>query len=61
MLFHSTKPKLKIREFASFIGTLISTFAGNQFDPLNYRVMLQFKEKSLKYRKGNLDPNTKFS
>ena len=29
-----TKPKLTIREFASFIGTLTSSFPGNQFGPL---------------------------
>ena len=30
----STKSKLTIREFASFIGTLTSSFPGNQFGPL---------------------------
>ena len=42
------KPILTIREFASFIGTLTSSFPGNQFGPLYYRAMLKFKDKSLK-------------
>ena len=49
------KPKLTIREFASFIGTLISSFPGNQFGPLYYRAMLKLKDKSLKYNKGNFN------
>ena len=36
-----TKPKLTIRELASFIGTLTSSFPGNQFGPLYYRAMLK--------------------
>ena len=51
----STKPKLTIREFASFIGTLTSSFLGNQFGPLYYRTMLKLKDKSLKYNKGNFN------
>ena len=50
-----TKPKLTIREFASFIGTLTSSFPRNQFGPLYYRVMLKFKDKSLKYNKGSFN------
>ena len=46
-----TKPKLTIREFPSFIGTLTSLFPRNQFGPLYYRAMLKFKDKSLKYNK----------
>ena len=49
------KPKLRVREFASFIGTLTSSFPGNQFGPLYYRAMLKFKDKSLKYNKGNFN------
>ena len=51
----SMKPKLTIREFASFIGTLTSSFPGNQFGPLYYRAMLKSKDKSLKYNKGNFN------
>ena len=51
----SMKPKLTIREFASFIGTLTSSFPGNQFGPLYCRAMLKSKDKSLKYNKGNLN------
>ena len=42
-----TKPTLTIREFANFIGTLISSFPGNQFGLLYYRAMLKLKDKSL--------------
>ena len=48
-------PKLTIGEFASFIGTLTSSFPGNQFDQLHYRAMLKFKDKSLKHNKSNLN------
>ena len=48
-----TKPQLTIREFASFFGTLTSSFPGNQFGSLQYRAMIKFKDKSLKYNKGN--------
>ena len=56
-----TKPKLTIREFPSFIGTLTSSFPGNQFGPLYYRAMLKFKDKSLKYNKGNFNAVIKLS
>ena len=55
------KPELTIRKFASFISTLTSSFPGNQFDPLYYRVMLKFKDKSLKYNKVNFNAVTKLS
>ena len=55
------KPKLTIREFASFIGTLTSPFPENQFGPLYYRVMLTLKDKSLKYNKGNFNAVIKLS
>ena len=55
------KPKLTIREFASFIGTLTSSFPGNQFGPLYYRAMLKFTDKSLKYNKGNFNAVVKLS
>ena len=56
-----TKPKLTIKEFATFIATLISTFPENQFDPVYYRATLKYKEKSLKYNKGNFNAITKLS
>ena len=56
-----TKPKLRIREFASFIGTLTSSFPGNQFGPLYYRAMLKMKNKSLRYNKGNFNAVIKLS
>ena len=56
-----TKPKLTIREFASFIGTLTFSFPGNQFGPRYYRAMLKLKDKSLKYNKGNFNAAIKLS
>ena len=56
-----TKPKLTIREFASFIGTLTSSFLGNQFGPLYYRAMLKLKDMSLKFNKGNFNAVIKLS
>ena len=44
------KPKLTIREFASFVGASISSFPGNQFGLLYYRAALSFKDKSLELR-----------
>ena len=55
------KPKLTIREFPSFIGTLTFSFPGNQFGPLDYRAMLRLKDKSLKYNKANFKAIIKFS
>ena len=46
---------MTIREFSSFIGTLTSSFPGNQFDPLYYRPKLKFKDQSLKCNKGNFN------
>ena len=56
-----TKPNLTIRESASFIGTLRSSFPENQFDPLYYRAMIKLKDKSLKYNKGNFNAVIKLS
>ena len=61
MLHHSNELKLTIREFASFIGTLTSSFLGNQFGPLHYRAMLKFKDKSLKHNRGNFSAIIKLS
>ena len=55
------KPKLPIRKFASFIGTLRSSFPRNQFGPLYYRAMLKLKDKSLKYNKENFNAVIKLS
>ena len=56
-----TKPKLTVREFASFIGTVTPSFSGNQFGSLYYRGMLKLKDNSLKYNKGNFNAVIKFS
>ena len=56
-----TKPKLTMRELASLIGTLTSSFPRNQFGPLYERAMLKLKDKSLKYDKGNFNAIIKLS
>ena len=56
-----TKPKFTIREYANFIGTLTSSFPGNQFGPLYYRAILKFKDKFLKYSEGNFNVITTLS
>ena len=56
-----TKPRLTIREFASFIGTLTSSLPGNQFGPLYHRAMLKLKDKSFKYNKDDLNAVKKLS
>ena len=56
-----TTPKLTVREFASFIGTVTPSFSGNQFGSLYYRAMLKLKDNSLKYNKGNFNAVIKFS
>ena len=53
------KLKLTIREFDSFIGTLTSSFPGNQFGLLYYKAMLKFKDKSLRHNKGKFNAITK--
>ena len=55
MLHHSNKTKITIREFASFIGTVTSSFPGNKFGPLYYRAMLKVKDKSVNYNEGNFN------
>ena len=52
---------MTIREFASFIGSFTASFPGNQFAPLYYRAMLKFKDKFLKYNKGNFNAVIKLS
>ena len=56
-----TRPKLTVREFAIFIGTLTSSFPENQFGSLYYRAMLKFKDNSLKYNKGKFNEIIKLS
>ena len=57
----SIKPKLTIREFDSFIGTLTSSFSGNEFGALYYRATLKVKDKSLKCDKGIINAIRKLS
>ena len=51
----SKKQDLKIRDVASFIGTLTSTFPTNKYGPLYYRVVLKNKDDFLKVNKGNFN------
>ena len=51
----SKKQDLKIRDVASFIGTLTSTFPANKYGPLCYRVVLKNKDDFLKVNKGNFN------
>ena len=49
----SKKQDLKIRDVASFIGTLSSTFPANEYGPLYYRANLKNKDDFLTVNKGN--------
>ena len=44
-----------IRELASLIGTLVSTFPGVEFGPLYYRALERNKDFALKTSKGDFD------
>ena len=44
-----------IREVASFLGTLVSSFPGVEFGPLHYRHIEVDKERNLKLNQGNYD------
>ena len=51
----SKKQDLKIRDVASFIDTLTSTFPANKYGPLYYRAVLKSKDDFLKGNKGNFN------
>ena len=51
----SKKQDLKIRDVASFIGTLTSTFPANEHEPLYYGAILENKDDFLKAEKGNFN------
>ena len=55
------KQNLKIREIASFIGTLTSTFPANEYVPLHYRAILKSKGDFLKLNKGNYNARIKLA
>lgn len=42
-----------VREVASFIGTLVSSFPGVEFGPLHYRHIEADKELNLNLNEGN--------
>ena len=54
---NSKKQDLEIRNVASFIGTLISTFPANEYGRLYYRAILKNKDDFLKANK--VDFNTR--
>ena len=54
---NSKKQDLEIRDVASFIGTLISTFPANEYGRLYYRAILKNKDDFLKANK--VDFNTR--
>ena len=55
------KDSFTIRELSSLIGTLTSTFPGNNFEPLYYRELDKWKTLGLKKAKGNFDTSIKLT
>ena len=55
------RDSFKIRELSSLIGTLISTFPGNTFRPLNYRQLDKCKTLGLRKAKGKFDTRIKLT
>ena len=53
--FSHPNKQFSIREVASFLGTLVSSFPGVQFGPLHYRQIEVDKERNLKLNQGNFD------
>ena len=51
----SKKQDLKIRDVASFIGTLTSIFPANEYRPLYYRAIWKNEDDFLKANKGNFN------
>ena len=51
----SKKQDLEIRNVASFIGTLTSTFPANEYGSFYYRAILKNKDDFLKANKGNFN------
>ena len=46
---------MKIRDVASFIDTLTSTYPANEYEPLYHRAILKNKDDFLKANKGNFN------
>ena len=55
------RPKLQIRDLASFIGTVVATFPAVHYGPLYYRELEFDKICALKMNKGNFDAFTTLS
>ena len=53
--FSNPGRQFTVREVASFIGTLVSSFPGVEFGPLHYRHIDADKELNLNWNKGNFD------
>jgi hypothetical protein len=59
---HLLKQKsITIRELASLIGTLVSTFPGVELGPLHYRTLEHDKDLALKRSNGNFDSEMSLS
>jgi len=59
--FTSYKSNFIIRDLASYIGTLVSSFPGVQYGPLHYRHLEMDKNFGLKFSKGNFDGTVQLS
>ena len=59
--FSNPGRQFTIREVASFIGTLVSSFPGVEFGPLHYRHIEADKELNLKLNKGDFDSHMTLS
>ena len=53
--FSLPNKRFTIREVASFLGTLVSSFPGVEFGPSHYRHIEADKEANLKLNQGNFD------
>ena len=53
--FSHPNKQFTIREVASILGTLVSSFPGVQFGPLHYRQIEVDKERNLQLNQGNFD------
>ncbi|CAB4037756.1 Hypothetical predicted protein [Paramuricea clavata] len=58
---HLLKQSIIIRELASLIGTLVSTFPGVELGPLHYRTLEHDKDLALKRSNGNFDSEMSLS
>ena len=55
------KPFIKIRQVASLVGKMVSSFPGTLYGPLYYRTIESDKNKALKQNKGNFERKMQLS